>query len=254
MTVDLARRGIRAVLLDIEGTTTPIAFVHEELFGFARARLHEYLLAHQGSAALSDVEQRLRMEHAADLARGETPPPWTEPASSALEAYARWLMARDRKSPGLKLLQGQIWEEGYQSGVLRGQVFEDVPRAIRRWHDAGVTIAIYSSGSELAQRRLFESTEQGDLTPCLTAFFDTAVGAKIASDSYGRIAQALGLTPAEILFVSDVVSELDAARAAGLPVVLSIRPGNPPPILRSSKETTGKISEEVLVIKHSSLE
>ena len=135
-------------------------------------------------------------------------------------------MDRDRKSPGLKLLQGLIWEAGYRAGELRGQVYPDVPPAIRRWRAAGLRVAIYSSGSELAQRRLFESTEHGDLTPLLSGFFDTGVGAKVASDSYARIAAALDVPPAAILFVSDVTRELTAAREAGLQVVLSIRPGN----------------------------
>ena len=225
--IGLAQRGIRAVLLDIEGTTTPIAFVHEVLFGFARAHLHAFVVKHRHTSEMADVERRLRAEHAADVARGEAPPFFTD-AAAALEAYVLWLMDRDRKSPGLKLLQGQIWEEGYRSGALRGQVFDDVPGAIRRWHGAGAAVAIYSSGSEPAQRRLFESIDQGDLTPYIAAFFDTAVGAKVESKSYERIAAALDLRPHEILFVSDIVRELDAARAAGMPVVLSLRPGNPP--------------------------
>ena len=136
-------------------------------------------------------------------------------------------MDRDRKSPALKELQGHIWERGYQEGRLRGQVYPDVPAAIRRWRDAGLVVAIYSSGSELAQRRLFESTEHGDLTPVLSAFFDTRVGPKMESESYTRIAERLGLRPNEILFISDVTKELAAARGAGLAAILSVRPGNP---------------------------
>jgi enolase-phosphatase E1 len=135
-------------------------------------------------------------------------------------------MDRDRKSPGLKLAQGLIWEDGYQGGELRGQVYDDVPPAMRAWRDAGLDIAIYSSGSELAQRRLFESVPDGNLTPMIRAFFDTRVGAKVEPASYVRIAEALGRAPGEILFVSDVTRELAAARAAGLQVVLSLRPGN----------------------------
>jgi enolase-phosphatase E1 len=146
----------------------------------------------------------------------------------SVEAYARWLMDRDRKSPGLKHLQGEIWERGYLAGQLRGQVFDDTPEAIKRWRAAGLIVAIYSSGSVLAQRRLFESTVAGDLTSLIGGFFDTGVGPKVAPSSYVRIAEALGLGPAQILFVSDVTAELLAARAAGLQVRLSIRPGNPP--------------------------
>lgn len=228
----LADRGVRAVLLDIEGTTTPIAFVHEVLFPYARARLSAYLGSERDSSAVADILRRLVDEHKESVARGEQPPALfadhpTKWLDSAV-GYAAWLMDRDRKSPGLKLLQGLIWERGYQAGELRGQVFADVPGAIRRWHDAGLRVAIYSSGSELAQRRLFESTPQGNLATALSGFFDTAVGAKTSADSYRRIAAALGLDPAAILFVSDVAAELDAARAAGLGVVLSVRPGNAP--------------------------
>jgi enolase-phosphatase E1 len=224
VTEGLRARGVRAVLLDIEGTTTPIAFVHGVLFPFARARLSEFLGAEAGAPAVQDLSRRLAAEHAADVARGEHPPPWRDGVAS----YAAWLMDRDRKSPGLKALQGLIWEEGYRSGQLRGQVFADVAPSIGRWRESGLAVAIYSSGSELAQRRLFESTGQGDLTPLLAGFFDTAVGAKTMPESYSRIVGALGYEPREILFISDVVAELAAARIAGLQTLLSLRPGNPP--------------------------
>lgn len=226
MTIRLADRAIRVVLLDIEGTTTPIAFVHEVLFPFARTHLAEFLRTHPDDDDVDEVRRLLAREHADDFARGESPPAAGFHSSEAIAPYVTWLMDRDRKSPGLKLLQGQIWEEGYQAGRLRGQVYPDVPPAIRRWRADGLRVAIYSSGSELAQRRLFESTEHGDLTPLLSGFFDTGVGAKVTSDSYIRIAGALGVAPAAILFVSDVTKELSAARAAGLQVVLSVRPGN----------------------------
>lgn len=232
MTVRLADRGLGAVLLDIEGTTTPISFVHEVLFPFARTHLRAYLHAHHDAPELADVVRRLLAEHGDDVRAGLNPPvlpPETivDPARG-LPPYVTWLMDRDRKSPGLKLLQGQIWEEGYQAGELRGQVFPDVPPAIRRWRDRGVDVAIYSSGSVLAQRRLFESTPEGDLTPLFAGLFDTAIGAKVSASSYGQIATALRRPPREVLFVSDVTAELRAARHAGLPVVLSLRPGNAP--------------------------
>jgi 2,3-diketo-5-methylthio-1-phosphopentane phosphatase len=233
MSIHLVASGVRAVLLDIEGTTTPISFVHEVLFPYARARLAEYLADQRDSRDVGEVLRRLAEEHADSCARGEQPPPPPQPhhATAWLDsavAYAGWLMDRDRKSPGLKLLQGLIWERGYQAGELRGDVFADVPEALRRWRQAGLRIAIYSSGSELAQRRLFESTGHGNLLPLLSGFFDTAVGAKTSADSYRKIAAALDLDPAAILFVSDVTAELDAARAAGLRVALSVRPGNAP--------------------------
>ncbi len=135
-------------------------------------------------------------------------------------------MDRDMKSPALKRLQGLIWEGGYRTGELKGQVFSDVPPAFARWRDAQVTLAIYSSGSVLAQRLLFGATEQGDLTAFITAFFDTGVGAKRWPDSYRRISDELSRAAHEVLFVSDTPAELDAARAAGCQVLLAERPGN----------------------------
>ena len=224
--IRLADLGIRLVLLDIEGTTTPIAYVHDVLFSYARQHLPMYLERRRQAPEVREAERLLIGERAADEANGEHPPPLA--AGGDLAPYALWLMDRDRKSPGLKLLQGHVWEEGYQAGALRGQVYDDVPGAIARWRRAGVEIAIYSSGSELAQRRLFESTPGGDLTPHLSGFFDTAVGAKRDPASYARIAQDIARRPDEVLFVSDVTAELDAARLAGCHTALCHRPGNTP--------------------------
>ena len=220
---------IRVILLDIEGTTTPIAFVHDRLFSYARAHLDQYLQEHFSSAVVQDVIHRLAGEHADDQGAADLPP-WREGGPADLRAsaaaYVRWLMDRDRKSPGLKLLQGVIWEDGYQAGDLHGEVFDDVPAALRRWREAGLDVAIYSSGSELAQRRLFSSTGHGDFTPMIKGFFDTSVGGKTSVESYRRIAERLGCHPREILFVSDVAKELAAAAEAGCQVRLSVRPGN----------------------------
>lgn len=220
------------VLLDIEGTTTPIAFVHETLFPFARMRLSDWWIRHHDEVAATTIASALALEHRAEVGAGCAVdlPGWRDATAADLArsvvAFAEWLMDRDRKSPGLKQLQGLIWEEGYQAGLLRGIVYDDVPRAMRRWRSHGLAVAIYSSGSELAQRRLFESTSHGDLTPLLAGFFDTRVGAKTDASSYRAIAAALGRRPDEMLFVSDVVAELEAARSAGCDTRLSVRPGN----------------------------
>jgi enolase-phosphatase E1 len=221
------------VLLDIEGTTSPIAFVHDVLFPFARTHLQPFLR----DAANADAVQRIATALAAERSHEngpDTPPLWraTTPDETlaSVAAYAEWLMDRDRKSPGLKQLQGLIWEGGYRAGALKGEIFEDVAPAIRRWHDAGVAVAIYSSGSALAQRLLFQSTTAGDLTTLLAAFFDTAVGPKRDADSYRAIAKDLSIAPSAILFISDVTAELSAARSAGFQVLLSVRPGNAEPI------------------------
>ena len=227
--IDDLASGVRVVLLDIEGTTTPIAFVHETLFAFARERLDAYLAEHWSLADVQRIVDRLRLEHEDDRADG---PAWrqgsAEEQRASAAAYVRWLMDCDRKSPGLKELQGLIWEDGYRAGLLRGVVWDDVPGAIRRWRAAGLTVAIYSSGSELAQRRLFESTSHGDLASDISAFFDTRMGGKLLPESYGRIAAALDVKTREICFVSDVTGELRAARTAGCVTVLSVRPGNAP--------------------------
>ena len=204
----------KGILLDIEGTTTPISFVYDILFPFARAHAHEHL---------GDEELRsLRIEHDADAAKGLTPPPWT----SGPIHYVYWLMDHDRKSTALKSLQGKVWREGYRRGALRGEVFPDVPPALERWRDAGIDVRIYSSGSVLAQQLLFSTTSAGDLTGFLKGYFDTTTGPKTDPSSYAAIAAAFGLPASDILFISDVTRELDAATAAGMQVVFSLRPGN----------------------------
>jgi enolase-phosphatase E1 len=227
VTADAAASGWSAILLDIEGTTTPITFVHQILFPYARQRLGAFASAHRRDPAVVEAVARLRREHAADTGAGADPPAWLDERDQAgLVAYLEWLMDRDRKSPGLKALQGLIWEEGYSRGELRGLVFDEVPGAMRRWRAEGKKIAIYSSGSVLAQRRLFQTTPDGDLTTIIDGFFDTSVGAKVDRESYERIAAALGTAPGRILFVSDVTAELSAARQVGFQVRLATRPGN----------------------------
>ena len=135
-------------------------------------------------------------------------------------------MDRDRKSTPLKALQGRIWEAGYREGFLRGQVFPDVPRALRRWHSAGLDTRIFSSGSILAQKLLFGYSEVGDLTRYLKGYFDTTTGPKKDESSYRPIASRFGVAPESILFVSDVVEELDAARTAGMHTRLCRRQAN----------------------------
>jgi enolase-phosphatase E1 len=230
LTLHFDYHAIGAVVLDIEGTTTPIAFVYDVLFPFARRHLREYL-NHADGVRVREAIGHLREERAADRVRGDEPPPWTDEADAELSsaaAYAEWLMDRDSKSTGLKRLQGHIWERGYESGELKGDIFPDVRPAIEKWRAARIDVAIYSSGSVLAQRLLFAHTRDGDLTPCFSAFFDTEIGAKTSPDSYRRIAAALGSSPGRLLFVSDMAKELDAAHAAGCRVVLCSRPGNAP--------------------------
>ena len=220
---------IRCILLDIEGTTTPISFVHEVLFSYARSHLKTFLAKHFDSPDVLADLAKLREEHALDLKLSPPPPELVEgPLIDSLVAYINWLIDRDRKSTALKSLQGKIWKEGYLDGTLKAQVFTDVPQALRRWRHAGLGISIFSSGSSLAQELLFAHTEAGDLTEFIDNYFDTTVGSKQESKSYRRIAELLGLRANEVVFVSDVVGELEAAHAAGMQVVLCVRPGNQP--------------------------
>jgi enolase-phosphatase E1 len=221
---------VHAILLDIEGTTTPIAFVHDVLFGYAREHVREFLSA---DSAAEDIAL-LREEHAVDVKEGRNPP-------DSMAEYVEWLISLDRKSTGLKSLQGKIWRQGYEEGSLKSQVFDDVAPAFQRWRERGLRISIFSSGSVLAQQLLFAHTEAGDLTRFIDGYFDTNVGKKGEAESYRRIAEALELEPRQILFISDVAVELDAAKDAGMKSLLSIRPGNEPqsqeyPSIRSFDE------------------
>jgi enolase-phosphatase E1 len=221
--------GATAVLLDIEGSTTPISFVHEVLFPFAGAHVKGFFDAHGGSSEVAEIADALYEEYRTDLNQKLNPPRWDSIDDlDAAAAYVRWLIGRDRKSTPLKMLQGQIWQLGYQSGELKGEVFNDVPEALERWHRRGHRVAIFSSGSALAQKLLFANSTAGDLTPFIGAYFDTTLGPKMETDSYRRIAAAIGIAAPSIVFVSDVTKELAAARAAGLEALLSMRPGNHP--------------------------
>jgi enolase-phosphatase E1 len=217
--VDLKQVG--AVLLDIEGTTTPIDFVHHTLFGYARARVKDFLERHWDDPAVRVDVARLQTEHAAERSH-PAPPPWLDDVA-AVTVYVLWLMDRDRKSTGLKSLQGKIWEEGYQAGLLKSVVYPDVLPALGRWRREGIDIAIFSSGSIQAQRSLFSHTAAGDLTGFIRDYFDTTTGPKNAPESYARIAAALERSPSEMLFLSDIVAELDAAQIAGMQTTLCVR-------------------------------
>ena len=217
------------VLLDIEGTTTPVDFVYRVLFPDARERVLGFLETWKADPEIAHEVASLGEEHGRDVVAGHAPPAW-DGSTEAAAAYARWLMDQDRKLTPLKSLQGRIWAEGYATGRLRGQVYEDVPAALMRWTAASRRVAIFSSGSVLAQKLLFGNTDEGDLTPYFSAYFDTTTGPKGESDSYRRIASALGEPAGAGLFVSDVVAELDAARDAGFATALAVRtPPGPDP-------------------------
>lgn len=212
---------VRGILLDIEGTTTPIAFVHDVLFSYARENVREFLRSNAEQEEVRADIALLRDEHADDVSKDRNPP-------ALVADYVEWLIAADRKSTGLKSLQGKIWRQGYVDGSLKSQVFADVVPAFERWHARGLSINIFSSGSVLAQKLLFAHTEVGDLTRFIDDYFDTNVGKKGEAESYRLIAEKMKLPNENILFVSDVIDELDAAQGAGMKTLLSIRPGNAP--------------------------
>ncbi len=233
MTAGLTPADVQAILLDVEGTTTPIAFVVATLVPYARTHLRRYVEQHATGPECARLLDQLRDEHAGDREAGQPVPAWVDtPVAAQLASvvgYLEWLMDRDRKSTALKDLQGRVWEEGYGLGELQGDVFADVPRALERWRARGLEIGIFSSGSVLAQQLLFRHSTAGDLTGYLRWHFDTTIGAKMEADSYRRIAAAMAIPPQAVLFISDAVRELDAARAAGMLTRLSVRPGNAPP-------------------------
>lgn len=201
------------VLIDIEGTAAPLAFVHEILFPFARERLDTYLTAHW--ADLAPIRKTIEADAGAAF-----------PTVEAMTAHLHELMDRDAKLPGLKQLQGRIWADGYARKQLRSPVYADVVPALQRWKAAGRRMAIYSSGSIDAQITFFRNTDHGDLTPYFAHYYDTTSGPKREADSYRNIARDMNESARTILFLSDVVAELDAAREAGLKTTLLTRPGN----------------------------
>jgi enolase-phosphatase E1 len=217
------------VVLDIEGTVTPVAFVHEVLFPYAHQALEPFLRANRDNPkVLACVEQCAKDVGSASFAAW-CPHAWPEDAAVQwVVAVMREWMAQDAKRTGLKALQGLIWASGYADGRLKAPLYADVVSALRAWHEMGVRLAIYSSGSIPAQKLLFTHTSEGDLTPLFAHYFDTTSGSKREAASYTTIAASLDSAPERIVFFSDLPAELDAAQAAGWRTVLVVRPGNAP--------------------------
>jgi enolase-phosphatase E1 len=211
-------------VLDIEGTVAPLTLTAEVLFPYARAHFSGFLREH-----FSDTAVRLDLHALAEECREETDVDAPKCFGDGQEslAYLFWLMDHDRKSTALKSLQGKIWKAGFESGELKGTLFDDVPAAFARWSTQGM-IAIYSSGSVEAQRLLFRYSNHGDLTAMISSYFDTRTGVKAAAASYSAIAEAMKVEPDDAIFFSDAVRELDAAREAGFETRLVAREGNAP--------------------------
>lgn len=222
---------IRGILLDIEGTTSSVSFVYDVMFPFVRRELSRYLETNWAAPELSAACDQIACD-----AGHESFTAWCQASGAGDEQSQRSLvvaevtrlMDGDVKATGLKHLQGLIWESGFRSGELQAHVYEDVPPALRRWKEAGIDTRIYSSGSIQAQKLFFGHTVAGDLLPLLAGHYDTTTGPKKDAGSYRKIAHEFDLPAQAMLFLSDVVAELDAARTAGLQTALALRPGNAP--------------------------
>ena len=202
---------IRAIVTDIEGTTSSIDFVHQVLFPYAKQHLRAYLRSNAKEEAVQQVLHDIEaVEH-----RHMT-------IDDAADVLERWI-DEDRKVTPLKQLQGMIWAQGYAAGELKGHVYPDTPPALKRWHGQGLKLYVYSSGSVEAQKLIFGHTDFGDLTPLFSGYFDTRVGGKREAGSYQAILQQTGFKGDEVLFLSDVGEELDAAREAGMQTLQLIR-------------------------------
>jgi len=196
---------IKAILTDIEGTTSAVSFVFDVLFPYAAKHLPDFIRQQTGRA---DVIEQL------DAVRRDSHEPSAD-VERVIAILLNWI-AEDRKATPLKALQGMVWEQGYQAGQLKGHVYPDAVEALKRWHRDGYQLFVYSSGSIQAQKLIFGCSEAGDLTPLFSGYFDTTSGPKREVQSYANITQAMGLEPSQILFLSDIVEELNAARTAGM--------------------------------------
>jgi enolase-phosphatase E1 len=195
---------VKAIVTDIEGTTSSLSFVKDVLFPYARERLAEFVRAHAQEPAVRRELEEVRRLGGKDLNQTEI-----------IDQLIRWI-EEDKKITPLKSLQGMIWEEGYKKGAFKGHMYEDAARRLKQWKTAGIMLYVFSSGSVQAQRLLFAHTEYGDLTPLFSGYFDTRIGNKREAGSYQKIAAAIGIPPGDILFLSDIKEELDAARAADM--------------------------------------
>lgn len=211
---------VRFVLLDIEGTTTDIHFVHKVLFPYSARRLPDFVRQHADDPLVREALQSVRETVSQEEGRALD-------EAGCLQTLLEWI-TMDRKHTALKQLQGMIWKAGFEQGDYRGHVYDDVMRALQNWKLKGIDLGIYSSGSVQAQKLLFAHSEAGDLTRYFSRYFDTQVGAKKDVESYRRIVTELALPPLEVLFLSDVEAELDAARLAGLLAKQIVREGTTP--------------------------
>ena len=212
-------RGVRAVVTDIEGTTSSIAFVRDVLFPYARERLPGFVEARRDDPAVRRWLDATAHDAGIDDPRSRR----------VVETMLRWI-DEDRKATPLKALQGMIWQAGYAAGDYRAHVYPEVPAQLHAWKTRGLKLYVYSSGSVAAQKLFFGHSEAGDLAPLIDGWFDTETGGKRERGSYLRIAEAIGLPPPAIVFLSDIGAELDAARGAGMRTIQLRRPPDECPV------------------------
>lgn len=205
---------VRAIVTDIEGTTTDINFVHKVLFPYAHDKLPDFLRANASTPAVA--EQLTAVRHTMGSPDAAL--------DAVIDQLLHWIET-DQKVTPLKALQGMVWADGYQRGDFTGHLYGDVAPTLRQWKASGKALYVYSSGSVQAQKLLFGHSDEGDLTPLFSGYFDTHIGHKREATSYQRIIAALDLPPAAVLFLSDVVEELDAASQAGMQTLLLVREG-----------------------------
>lgn len=206
---------IRVILTDIEGTTSSISFVHDVLFPYASKHLPDFIRGHHHTTPAVAEQLALVAEKSAVDAKN---------VEGLIEVLQGW-MAEDRKEGPLKALQGMVWEQGYHNGELKGHIYPDAADYLQRWHDRGLRLFVYSSGSVKAQELIFGFSDEGDFTPFFSGYFDTAVGGKKEPQSYQNILAQLGVAPGSVLFLSDIEAELEAAERAGLKTVWLVREG-----------------------------
>ena len=222
---------IRAILTDIEGTTSSISFVKDVLFPYARRALPAFVAARSSEPGVRRWLDAVATENGGMC-----------DDRMIVEVLQGWI-DEDRKHTALKALQGMIWADGYRSADFTAHIYADAAPALTAWKEAGIPLYVYSSGSIPAQRLFFGHSDAGDLTPLFSGWFDTEIGGKRDPDSYRKIAEAIGIAPSEILFLSDVVEELDAAREAGLATVLVDRRDDYPQP-RTGEATHGHVRVE----------
>jgi len=213
------------ILLDIEGTTSSIDFVHEVMFPFARKRVPDFVKSNWDSDELNGCIELLANDLGESSVESWLPGDAETNQQAVIDAVVN-MIDNDVKATGLKQLQGIVWKSGFHSGEMVAHLYDDTAPAIRRWKEQGFDLRIYSSGSIAAQKLFFGHSVAGDLLDLFSAHYDTTTGPKKEAESYRKIVADVGVEAGQIVFVSDVPAELDAAADAGLQTVLSIRPGN----------------------------